>query len=154
MVNPKKLLSRQGHRYVLEGDPIPLARCRLTRGPKSHVFDAQATLKRCVAITLKNQHENRPMYKGPLRVDFFFYFYIPRTRKDLKEGDYKKSRPDFDNLIKMVADIGQIAELWKDDASIVAGEFLKVYSHNPRTEFVVFELENIHAEKEKGRLSS
>ena len=141
--------SRTIYKYVLEGDPIPLARCRIShRWGHLRVFDSQKELKLISQITLKSQHGNRPLFSGPLRVDAYFYFHIPRSHKKTKPGYFHIIKPDGDNLVKMILDLGN-GVLFKDDCIVSQILCSKMYDDHPRTEFYIYKLENHGKKKEK-----
>jgi len=136
--------------YVLMGDPIPLARCRISRRTY-RMYDTQKELKLVSQITLKNQHNqygSRPLYKGPLKVESFFYFHIPKTKKDTHPLDYKTSKPDVDNLVKLILDMAN-GILFKDDSQVVEMICHKLYDINPRTEFIIEEIGKNGQEEKK-----
>ena len=126
--------------YRLDGDPIPLARIRISRS-SFRIYDSQKELKLVTQITLKNQHGDRKLYKGPIRVDAIFYFHIPKTHKDTKPGYYHVFKPDVDNLCKMILDVGN-STLFHDDCIVSEITCKKVYGDPPRTEFTIYQLEN------------
>jgi len=137
-------------KYVILGDPIPLARCRVSRKYRHlRVFDPQKQLKLISQLNLKHQHGDNPLFNGPLHMDAYFYFHIPRTQKKTKPGYYHQFKPDTDNLLKMIMDIGYQV-LFRDDCIVSEVFTYKQYSHFPRTEFYIYQLEN-HAKKEETR---
>lgn len=137
----KKRGSTSKYVYVIEGNPIPLARIRISK-TSNRVYDSQKELKLITQIGFQNQHDEYEvgLLTGPLHVEAVFYFKIPRSREKITSpGDWMKFRPDGDNLLKFVYDIGNKI-CWNDDAIIVSGSFKKVYSDNPRTELTVMRL--------------
>jgi len=128
--------------YVLEGDPVALARVRISRTQGVfRVFDSQKELKLISQITLRNQHGHRPLYKGPLHIDCDFYFHIPKTNKIARLGYYHVYKPDVDNLCKMILDISN-GILFHDDSMVAEITCRKLYDAKPRTEFRIYKLEN------------
>jgi len=128
--------------YVIEGSPIPLARIRISK-TSFRIYDSQKELKLITQINLQNQHGDRRYYQGPLHVDATFYFKIPKTRvKNLHEDDWMVSKPDTDNLLKFLLDIGNHI-LWHDDATVVSISTRKRYSKDPRTEFTITEIKTL-----------
>jgi len=136
--------------YILEGDPIPLARCRFAKHTRT-VFDPQKTLKLVSQLTLKHQHGENPYYQGPLRLEALFYFHIPKTHRTTHPGDHHIYRPDADNLLKLIMDLGT-GILWKEDCIIAEFECKKLYGRIPRTEFLVIELDKDEKEKESDKV--
>ena len=96
---------------------------------------------------MQSQHGDRPLYKGPIHFDATLYFKIPKTRKDLKEGDFHFYKPDVDNVIKFLLDVCNFDILFHDDCTVSIITCKKVYSHDPRVEFTIEELDNDAAKK-------
>ena len=129
------------HRYVIHGDPIPLARSRFAHG---RVFDPQKLKKQLWMDELAYQHLTRPFFSGPLHLDIVFYMPIPKLSKKIMEridGAAHYKRPDLDNMLKFVCDTCN-GVLVKDDAAFAIINSRKVYSHQPRTEFIITELKD------------
>jgi len=124
--------------YTLPGDPIPLARVRFG---KHRTWDSQKKLKVTSEITLLAQHGNRPKYTGPLRIIMLFEFTIPPSRaRKIKPGMPHAVKPDLDNLVKYICDVSQLV-LFDNDSRVSEIVCKKVYSEQPRTEFVIQKLE-------------
>lgn len=127
-------------KYILVGNPIALARPRLSG---KNVYDSQKHLKNDVALQLLNQHAGRPFYEGP--VEFHVSFYLPISKstgtilkRSKLENRLHTSRPDLSNLLKFVEDVGN-GIIYKDDAIITKITAEKRYSLEPRTELIVTE---------------
>lgn len=121
-------------KYIIKGDPVPLAR------PRFHmrrVYDSQKHKKLVAGISLQQQHDNRPFFEGNLQLIMTFFLKIAKKR-DISKYDqqYHAQRPDLSNLIKFVEDIGT-GILYKDDAIIASVTAEKFYSTEPRTEFEI-----------------
>lgn len=125
-------------KYILEGEPTAWARAGLA-GRK--LYDTQKHLKLVMGITLKNQHDDRPFYTGPLILDITFIMKIPSKAKEPSEweGTPTRSKPDLSNLIKLVEDTAT-GILYKDDCLIYKINAERVYGENPRTEFTIREV--------------
>lgn len=125
--------------YVFVGPPIALARHRFSA--KGSIYDSQKDLKRSLAISLASQHDDRPLYKGPLELTIRFIF--PHRGQNKKSKPYwHNQRPDADNCLKLVCDVGN-GILWEDDKSICKISLVKVFGDDERTEFMVNELEDV-----------
>lgn len=120
--------------YIILGNPIPLARARLTR---DRVFDPQKQLKLITGINLRTQHDERPLYHGPLHLDVVFF--MPRAISNKAKSSYHSYKPDLDNLVKWICDISTTI-LFDDDCIISKITASKVYDKNPRTEFTLVSL--------------
>lgn len=128
-------------KYVILGDPVPLARAR--HGNK-RTWDAQKAIKFGWAMQLESQHTSKKLYKGPLLLDVDFYFEIPKTHKkkyDSLCGTFFVNRPDLDNCIKFVCDVAS-GILYTNDSTICSIISQKYYDdgNGPRTEFSISEL--------------
>lgn len=123
--------------YTIPGEPQALARPRFS--PRSRrVYNPMRNHMLVLSITLQSQHNNNPIFEGPIHLDVIFYMPYPSklTKAQQKhiEGSYHFTRSDLDNMIKFVADVCN-GIMYKDDAIIASISAKKVYSDNPRTEF-------------------
>ena len=128
-------------RYLIDGNPLPLARTRMGRGSR-RLYDSQKDIKIVQGICLQNQHGEKPLYIGPLQLDVTFYLKMPKlsARKIAERNNmYHFYKPDLSNLIKLVEDIANEI-IYKDDAQISYITSRKVYHENPRTEFSIIPL--------------
>lgn len=120
--------------YVIQGDPIPLARAR--HGAKK-VYDCQRHQKLVHGIDLRNQHDNQPLFLGPLHLIIVFYVKIPQAQaKKNISGKPHVSKPDLSNLIKYVEDVAT-GILYPDDKQVCKITARKEYDEHPRTEFKI-----------------
>ena len=128
-------------RYMIAGDPVPWARSGYNQ-KSSHIYDTQKPIKYVIASHIMEQHNGRPMYEGPLRLDITFYLKIPKVTKFKKATMirvYHWTKPDLDNMTKLMKDIGT-GLLYKDECQIAQIVALKLYDEEPRTEFTITEL--------------
>lgn len=128
-------------KYIIPGNPIPLARAR--HGNR-RTWDSQKAIKFGWGVQLQNQHCEKKLYQGPLLLDINFFIEIPQTYKkkfDLLCGTYFDKRPDLSNLVKFVEDVAT-GILYHDDCSISRIITNKFYDDGkgPRTEFTIIEL--------------
>jgi len=135
----KKLRTKH---YIIEGNPIALARCRYARG---HIYDTQKNLKLVWGITIANQHNDEPMFEGPIWMNVIFYMPIAKRcsgklRADTI-GNWHIFRPDLSNCVKLLEDCC-INVLYKDDCIIAKETVEKRYDdgNGTRTEFTISEL--------------
>lgn len=75
--------------------------------------------------------------EGPLRVRVFFYFPTKRPHKD---GEPKTTRPDVENMVKVLLDQGTAVGYWLDDSQITDLRIVKTYG---RPSGFYFEVEKI-----------
>lgn len=128
-----KPLSRS---YVIEGNPIPLARHRHTG---TRAWDSQKQAKFGLGVQITNQHEQAGYFNGPVRLDVIFYMPIPKKSPNYIQGRYHLIKPDLSNLIKMLEDVATKIT-YHDDCIISVIFAQKRYSLVPRTEFTITEL--------------
>lgn len=128
------------NKYILPGNPIPLQRARQAY---RRVYDPQKEAKLIAGISLKEQHQDKELFEGPLHADIIFYMPLPHhsTKKKLKliTQNYHQYKPDISNLIKFIEDVAT-GILFKDDCIIASINTKKVYDANPRTELFIINL--------------
>lgn len=96
-------------------------------------------------LALIHKHAPAVPFDCPLRMDVFFYFMRPASHYGtgnnagiLKKSApiWKTSKPDRDNLDKFVMD--SMSKIYfRDDSVVCAGEIIKKYDANPRTEIII-----------------
>lgn len=121
--------------YVLIGDPIPLARPRFAY---RKVYDAQKSLKVVTMLDLERQQGDLPLLSGPIHLDATFYMKSPqnmsKVKKELLYGTPHIYKPDLDNLIKWICDIGS-GIIYSQDSIISSIATSKVYGPVAKTQF-------------------
>lgn len=135
-------------KYVIMGDPVPLARPRWGNG---HVFDSQALLKMQAARIIEDQHAGKEKFVGPIHLDVTFFMCLPKVglkKRQEIDGKYHTCRPDFSNLLKFMEDIAQPI-LYDDDCIICSVSGCKKYDMEPRTEIMITQLDRSLARKER-----
>lgn len=65
---------------------------------------------------------------GPLRLTTWWCFPIKGKHKD---GEYKTSKPDTDNLVKMLKDVMTELHFWQDDAQVACEVICKYWADQP-----------------------
>lgn len=66
--------------------------------------------------------------EGAIRLTVRWYFPCGRSHKD---GEYRTTRPDTDNLEKMLKDCMTGLNYWHDDAQVVCEHVEKIWSQQP-----------------------
>ena len=56
-------------------------------------------------------------YEGAVRLTTWWCFPVKAGHRD---GEYKTSRPDTDNLVKLLKDVMTELHFWKDDAQVAS----------------------------------
>lgn len=69
------------------------------------------------------QHVPNEKFTGAVRLTTWWCFSIKGKHKD---GEYRTSKPDTDNLVKLLKDVMTELGFWKDDAQ-VASEVIEKY---------------------------
>jgi Holliday junction resolvase RusA-like endonuclease len=133
---PNKRSSKLNVVYVIEGDPIPLAR---SRHVNYHVYDSQKKQKLISGLSLRDQHGERDLYEGPIHMDVTFFM---RQAVKTPQSGLHFYKPDLSNLLKFVEDVCTKV-IYYDDCLIASISAKKVYSTNPRTEFTIRELHGL-----------
>jgi Holliday junction resolvase RusA-like endonuclease len=125
--------------YTVHGDPLALARPRFTTG---RVWDCQKQLKFTFSLALQEQHNNEPLFTGPLHIDMVFYMPMPNisiSRKVKLNNTYHIFTPDLTNLEKFAEDVAT-GIIYANDCIVSSFYSYKIYDNNPRTDIIVTEL--------------
>jgi Holliday junction resolvase RusA-like endonuclease len=132
------------------GDPKAQGRPRAARiGKYVHVYDdpQSRSAKSNLISAVYKKAPDKPL-DCPLQVDVNFYFQRPRSHYGSGKNASKlkasapllhTSRPDIDNLKKLVMD-AMTGIFWRDDALICISTTTKQYSDKPRTEIFIRKL--------------
>lgn len=110
-------------------DQIPKGTAQMKRANfKNGTFFEGKDLKEARAFYMDSMAEFAPEMPidGPIGVDVIFYYSIKDKRK---KGTWKASRPDCDNLVKLLLDCMTKLNFWHDDAQIARLIISKKYSH-------------------------
>lgn len=120
------------HTMTFNIEPIAKGRPVFGKGftytPK-RTRDAEKNLK----ILMRSQFKHKPL-ESSIKIEIVFFMKRPKICKRA----YPSTRPDIDNLIKMVTDAGNEI-LWKDDNLIVQISARKEYGE-PSIKLVVGEM--------------
>ena len=125
-------------RLSIPGCPIPKARARFFRcGGSVRVYDPQNADKQSFREVLRDAFGHPPL-EGPISLSIVCVFKTPKCHL-FKESFFHVVKPDVDNLIKWVGDVGN-GILWRDDKQIVSIAATKLYSVEPRTQIAFGEI--------------
>jgi len=137
---------------VIPGEPVPLERHRSRIVKTRHrdyiqqyetdwMKDIKAYVQQHACLAMRRLGDLSPM-EGPLHVTLYFGMTKPKGRD--RARPLPDSRPDFDNLTKLVLDaLNNLA--WHDDAQITDCIVKKRYDVTPRTEIVARPLTAVEA---------
>ena len=67
-------------------------------------------------------------FAGPVRLTTWWCFPIKGNHRN---GEYKTSRPDTDNLVKMLKDVMTDLHYWQDDAQVSSEVIEKYWAEQP-----------------------
>ena len=67
-------------------------------------------------------------FEGPVRLTTWWCF--PTSGKH-RDGEYRTSKPDTDNLVKLLKDVMTESRFWKDDAQVVSEVIEKYWADIP-----------------------
>mgnify|MGYP003109834066 CR=1 FL=1 len=136
-------LSYQG---ILTGPPKPMGRPRMTRRGTTYTPKTSREYKEeaveSIASTLA---DGWTPLDGPLRIQITFVHSRPQRlqRSSVSTGRiWKVTKPDTDNLLKMVLDTLTVARVWEDDnrvCSISCSDYYGAMNEEPHTLFTVYE---------------
>jgi Holliday junction resolvase RusA-like endonuclease len=115
--------------------PIPWARAR-TRGSVHFTPKKQRAERDNVQLHARRAMGNKPPMNGPLRLAARFVYPYPKSwsekRRRLPESRWKTSKPDSDNLLKLLKDALN-GVVYIDDAQVTHTECLKLHGNMPGT---------------------
>lgn len=134
----------------LEWTPQPKGRPRFARATgRAYTPAKTASAERLVAdwlMTMRFSDDYRRPLRGPIVIEVHSYMPIPaswsKAKKDTANAGKLKhtSRPDIDNLAKLVLDAAN-GVLWEDDSQIVSMKLTKEYSVKPGTFICIWSAE-------------
>ena len=103
---------------------------------KKNVAQAEAILRDALLPYVPEA----PITDRGISLTVFWEFSYPKSAKKHKPGweRWKITRPDTDNLNKMLKDVMTDMGFWKDDAQICVEHIGKLYSDEPGIEIAMF----------------
>jgi len=113
--------------FTIPGDAVPFARAG-ARGKRRFTPRRQADYAAVVKIFASRAFAGREPFDGPVSIAIRATYSVPPSWSAKKKSDalWKTSKPDADNIFKLVADaINKIA--YQDDAQIVDLSVQKKY---------------------------
>lgn len=123
-------------KITIPGTPVPKGRPRVrVMGKFAQIYTPPETRK-AEDEFLKEAIKYKPgePIEGPIAIDIKFYKAPPKKMPKGRTG--WTTKPDLDNLVKLVIDaLNKV--FFKDDRQIVEITATKEYDDNPRTEFEI-----------------
>lgn len=117
-------------KFFVELDHIPSTSAQQkgvqVRGGRPFFYTKQKVqdVKDLYTLLLRTHRPEQPL-AGALRLIVKFYYPVKRPHKD---GEPKTTRPDTDNMIKLLKDVATACGYWIDDAQIADERVVKAYS--------------------------
>ena len=108
---------------------------------KKNVADAEARLRDALLPYIPDE----PITGKPIRLDVAWLFPYPKSARKHKAGynRWKITRPDTDNLNKLLKDVMTDMGFWKDDALICVETIRKMYSDEPGIVIYMYGCEDV-----------
>jgi Holliday junction resolvase RusA-like endonuclease len=105
------------------GRPVPMARHRHTKEGKAYMDSkCRKELHKYTTqmmITARSQGHYSPFTKETaINLAVVFLHALPKKEKHTEKRRKKVTRPDADNLLKMVKDAATKARIWHDDSQV------------------------------------
>ena len=82
------------------------------------------------------KHRPKQPLNGPVALHTVWHY----RRGKHKDGEYKITKPDTDNMVKLLKDCMTRCGFWNDDAQVAQETTIKVWSDEPGIEVYVDEL--------------
>lgn len=103
------------HTGIIFGPPVAMGRPRMTRTGRAYTpAKSREYMQLAIEQIRNNWGENEQLANEPLRLHLVFVHKRPK-RITATERVPKTTKPDIDNLIKMVMDALTKSEIWTDD---------------------------------------
>jgi len=113
------------------------------KNPKHRFYtkpEVQAAKNQYIAMLMKNKPSR--MLEGAIALSVSFRF--PFDTKHKTEGEWKITKPDTDNMLKLVKDCATKCGYWSDDNLVCVEIVTKKYSKDSG---IVFKAEEMEADK-------
>ena len=129
------------HQGILRGQPKSLGRPRGTRAGRVYTAPASREYQKKHLIALG---EAPFQLEEPIRIQISFMSKRPQRLNRKSDPDsrlWKPTKPDLDNMIKMVLDILTKWGIWGDDSQVVsiqAEDFYCGKNEEPHTTFQIY----------------
>ena len=130
-------------RFVIDGQfPTATHQTKKVRfcGGKP-VFYEPERLASARAYFMAKLAEHRPEKDAGGAIYLQVVWRFKRPKKCRPDEHWKTTRPDTDNLMKLLKDCMTDSGFWKDDSQVCREEALKVYGDEPKVEITVRRLD-------------
>ena len=131
--------------FIKTNPPTATAQERRVRiaGGRPQFYDPPKikAARELLCIHLRKHRPPKPL-EGPLRLHTVWCFPKGKSHKD---GEWRITRPDTDNLQKLLKDCMTVCGYWADDAQVVCEIAEKLWSSEPAGIYIdIGELEKTH----------
>ena len=132
--------------FLLQFEPNPPTvthqekKVRVVKGkPIFYMPPELAAARSLLAAKLKPFAPATPI-EGPIHLGVSWAFTRPKTVK----GDWKITKPDTDNLQKMLKDVMTECGFWKDDAQVCSENIEKIYRNADEKHGILILIKSLH----------
>lgn len=103
------------------------------------LYDSKQHEKIAYGLYLQQQHNNEPMFNKPITLDVTFFMQSPKGRDKKPDGALHVCKPNINDLVEFLLHEARNVIIVSDGiiSSITAK---KLYSIEPRTEFIITEI--------------
>lgn len=128
--------------FTVPGEPVAKGRPRFTRTGFAYPDKKTDRYENLVRLAYTEAFPERKPAEGPVAVAIRAYFpplkswSKKKKTAALSDNVPKVTKPDLDNLVKILDGLNKIA--WLDDAQIYSIEAWKGYSDRPRLDIQIF----------------
>lgn len=113
----------------IEGDPVSWARPRFNKG-RGFTAPKQREAKNDLQQLFQDVWQGDPIPRGfPVSIEVEFLF---RARRKMDIGQFKATKPDLDNLLKLLLDSANGILFW-DDGQVVQTTMIKKWAKEAAT---------------------
>lgn len=122
------------YKYTIPGDPI--AETKVVNSESPRIWDSYKQRRFNYKQHLKNQHNNKPLFYGPIIIEATFYFKPPHHIRPILHDD----RPSMHGLYNFL-DKALQGVVYNQDCQIYETLLKKIFSDDPRTEIIIKRIE-------------
>lgn len=135
--NWKEMTEMIADYFTMTFDEMPKGTAQMKRydGRSGHYFKSKRLMQtEKIYMDALAEHRPKEPASGPISLSIHFH-YSTKTKK--RKGTWKTSRPDVDNIAKLLIDCMTKSGFWVDDSQIVRLSLSKQYSTKAEAEIYV-----------------
>jgi len=129
-------------KHVIEIFGKPFAKQRPRMAKTGHVYTPKETVSFERVVGQIASEKIKDPLRGPVKLTVIAFFKIPKSWSKVKKADalktlYHTSRPDYDNVLKAIADgLNRVA--YVDDSQVAKAICVKLWTENdPKTRVII-----------------